>query len=148
MSSTQHNESLEGVSGKKRPGRGPSVGCCGWWTSDEPGAPASSAKVTFGGHRCSRHNVTFCMQAFGASFQKILSLEQFRFPSKLTIKEESTCFLGASWAAVFGVAQSWTRLKRLSSSTSSECRLLVCLADFSCTGVLFIHFCQFGEEHS
>ena len=27
---------------------------------------------------------------------------------------------GACWAAVFGVAQSWTRLKRLSSSSSRE----------------------------
>ena len=27
---------------------------------------------------------------------------------------------GASWAAVYGVAQSWTRLKRLSSSSSSS----------------------------
>ena len=27
---------------------------------------------------------------------------------------------GAWWAAVFGVAQSWTRLKRLSSSNSSS----------------------------
>ena len=28
---------------------------------------------------------------------------------------------GAWWAAVYGVAQSWTRLKRLSSSSSSKC---------------------------
>ena len=28
---------------------------------------------------------------------------------------------GAWWAAVYGVAQSWTRLKRLSSSSSSIC---------------------------
>ena len=28
--------------------------------------------------------------------------------------------MGASWAAVYGVAQSWTRLKRLSSSSSSK----------------------------
>src|SRR5574340_1384917 len=27
---------------------------------------------------------------------------------------------GASWAAVYGVAQSWTQLKRLSSSSSSS----------------------------
>ena len=27
---------------------------------------------------------------------------------------------GAWWAAVYGVAQSWTRLKRLSSSSSSS----------------------------
>ena len=30
---------------------------------------------------------------------------------------------GAWWAAVYGVAQSWTRLKRLSSSSSSMIRL-------------------------
>ena len=28
---------------------------------------------------------------------------------------------GAWWAAVYGVAQSWTRLKRLSSSSSAGC---------------------------
>ena len=31
---------------------------------------------------------------------------------------------GASWAAVYGVAQSWTRLKRLSSSSSSVAEVL------------------------
>ena len=31
---------------------------------------------------------------------------------------------GAWWAAVFGVAQSWTRLKRLSSSSSSSINAL------------------------
>ena len=30
---------------------------------------------------------------------------------------------GAWWAAVYGVAQSWTRLKRLSSSSSSNIKL-------------------------
>ena len=29
---------------------------------------------------------------------------------------------GAWWAAVYGVSQSWTRLKRLSSSSSSKCQ--------------------------
>ena len=28
---------------------------------------------------------------------------------------------GAGWAAIYGVTQSWTRLKRLSSSSSSIC---------------------------
>ena len=28
---------------------------------------------------------------------------------------------GAWWAAVYGVAQSWTQLKRLSSSSSNHC---------------------------
>ena len=32
---------------------------------------------------------------------------------------------GAWWAAVYGVAQSWTRLKRLSSSSSSKCVAIV-----------------------
>ena len=34
---------------------------------------------------------------------------------------------GAWWAAVYGVAQSWTRLKRLSSSSSSSSRLIYCI---------------------
>ena len=29
---------------------------------------------------------------------------------------------GTSWAAVYGVAQSWTRLKRLSSSSSRDAK--------------------------
>ena len=32
---------------------------------------------------------------------------------------------GASWAAIYGVAQSWTRLKRLSSSSSSSSREVI-----------------------
>ena len=32
---------------------------------------------------------------------------------------------GARWAAVYGVAQSWTRLKRLSSSSTSVCSLVL-----------------------
>ena len=32
---------------------------------------------------------------------------------------------GAWWAAVYGVAQSWTRLKRLSSSSTSVCSLVL-----------------------
>ena len=32
---------------------------------------------------------------------------------------------GAWWAAVYGVAQSWTRLKQLSSSSSSLCIMLL-----------------------
>ena len=78
MNSTQHNESLEGVLGEKRPGRG---GRTPVWTSEEPqewlvdlrGTPGILGKVTFGGHRCPRHNVTFCMQASGTSFHKVLS---------------------------------------------------------------------------
>ena len=32
---------------------------------------------------------------------------------------------GAWWAAIYGVAQSWTRLKRLSSSSSHQCALVI-----------------------
>ena len=40
---------------------------------------------------------------------------------------------GAWWAAVYGVAQSWTRLKRLSSSSSSSNRLTwVVIWEFNC----------------
>ena len=39
---------------------------------------------------------------------------------------------GALWAAVYGVAQSWTRLKRLSSSSSSIPYILTIL------GIVFI----------
>ena len=38
--------------------------------------------------------------------------------------------VGAWWAAVYGVAQSWTRLKRLSSSSSSIHRSFVSLGKF------------------
>ena len=34
---------------------------------------------------------------------------------------------GAWWAAVYGVAQSWTQLKRLSSSSSSSSSVLLCI---------------------
>ena len=39
---------------------------------------------------------------------------------------------GAWWAAVYGVAQSWTRLKRLSSSSSSKLSKCVCLHNKEC----------------
>ena len=38
---------------------------------------------------------------------------------------------GAWWAAVYGVAQSWTRLKRLSSSSSSSVCILIPNSQFS-----------------
>lgn len=92
MNSTQHNESLEGVLGEKRPGRGGRAPVWGLlWLVDLRGAPGILGKVTFGGHRCPRHNVMFCMQASGTSFQEVLSLEQFSFPANLTIKEGTTC---------------------------------------------------------
>ena len=37
---------------------------------------------------------------------------------------------GAWWAAIYGVAQSWTRLKRLSSSSSSSVYMLMLLCLF------------------
>ena len=39
---------------------------------------------------------------------------------------------GAWWAAVYGVAQSRTRLKRLSSSSSSRCILIALTFNFIC----------------
>ena len=46
----------------------------------------------------------------------------------------------AWWAAVCGVAQSWTRLKRLSSSSSSSSLLVTLISQFSClrTVILFV----------
>ena len=43
---------------------------------------------------------------------------------------------GAWWAAVYGVAQSGTRLKRLSSSSSS----ITCPINISCNGLQCYHF--------
>ena len=45
---------------------------------------------------------------------------------------------GASWAAVYGVAQSWTRLKRLSGSSSSIKRWFKSLIYYNPSGSLFI----------
>ena len=44
---------------------------------------------------------------------------------------------GARWAAVYGVAQSRTRLKQLSSSSSSM--LVMCRALYSCYHTQFSH---------
>ena len=41
---------------------------------------------------------------------------------------------GAWWAAVYGVAQSWTRLKQLSSSSSRLCPTLCNPVDYSPPG--------------
>ena len=54
---------------------------------------------------------------------------------------------GARWAAVYGVAQSRTRLKRLSSSSSSE--LSLTLSTLSADGqVAFLSCRLFGLKHS
>ena len=65
--------------------------------------------------------------------------EQLHFPSSLSCIGEGngnplqcSCLenprdRGAWWAAVYGVAQSWTRLKRLSSSSSSIVEFTVTL---------------------
>ena len=45
---------------------------------------------------------------------------------------------GAWWAAVYGVAQSWTRLKRLSSSSSSSSSNLPRRQMSSMTGTIFL----------
>ena len=46
----------------------------------------------------------------------------------------------AWWAAIYGVAQSWTRLKRLSSSSSSmlysRCLLAICFLCVNCAKLL------------
>ena len=49
---------------------------------------------------------------------------------------------GASWAAVYGVAQSWTRLKQLSSSSSSSTTLIGEICSFYLFIYLFIYFDQ------
>ena len=65
------------------------------------------------------------------SLQSLLSPETGPPASSLEICQEYCCPLaqgnpenprdgGAWWAAIYGVAQSWTRLKRLSSSSSSS----------------------------
>ena len=41
---------------------------------------------------------------------------------------------GAWWAAVYGVAQSWTRPKRLSSSSNFSCAFLNNLCIYDCAG--------------
>ena len=51
----------------------------------------------------------------------------------------------AWWAAVYGITQSWTRLKRLSSSSSSY---LLCGNYKSVTLFLFLHIAlQFSQHH-
>ena len=93
MSSTQHNESLEWVLGEKRPRRGGRAPQCQvLWLVDLRGAPASSAKVTFGGHRCPRHNVTFCIQASGTSFHKILPLNSSVSLLNLPLKKKAHAY--------------------------------------------------------
>ena len=48
---------------------------------------------------------------------------------------------GAWWAAVYGVAQSWTRLKRLSSSSSSRSTIyFMCLIIICARHILHISF--------
>ena len=47
---------------------------------------------------------------------------------------------GAWWAAIYGVAQSWTRLKRLSSSSSSSKLLIVSNFFKHILALIFIYF--------
>ena len=47
----------------------------------------------------------------------------------------------AWWAAVYGVAQSWTRLKRLSSRSSSLLIKVLLVLTWHCTGSVFPCFC-------
>ena len=55
---------------------------------------------------------------------------------------------GAWWAAIYGVAQSWTRLKRLSSSSSSYlfCYLSVSICVYMC--IYIIHFVAVVQQVS
>ena len=58
----------------------------------------------------------------------------------------------AWWAAVYGVAQSRTRLKRLSSSSSSSSRAVLNLHDSvrafsSCSVWAALHCCEWALEH-
>ena len=54
---------------------------------------------------------------------------------------------GAWWAAVYGVAQSWTRLKWLSSSSSSYCpRIILGLWKGRKQGLIFWHCPVGGRE--
>ena len=46
------------------------------------------------------------------------SLLKFKLPSNLSCSQRLTFFKWNRWAAVYGVAQSWARLKRLSSSST------------------------------
>ena len=46
---------------------------------------------------------------------------------------------GAWWAAIYGVAQSWTRLKRLSSSSSSSRKLKVVIKNY-CPATKWVKF--------
>ena len=50
---------------------------------------------------------------------------------------------GACWAAVYGVAQSWTRLKRRSSGTVVECRQFNLMVIIYIWGVQFVKYIYF-----
>ena len=50
---------------------------------------------------------------------------------------------GAWWAAVYGVAQSWTRLKRLSSSSSNVLYIPFKKKDFFLMWTIFKVFIEF-----
>ena len=77
------------------------------------------------------------MASLGIGYDWTTSLSLFTFihwrrkwqPTPVFLPGESQGW-GAWWAAVYGVAQSWIRLKRLSSSSSSPC-LKPCILGFS-----------------
>ena len=90
MNSTQHNESLEGVLGEKRPGRG---GRTPVWTSEEPQEWLVELRGTPGMAGGPQRNPRNPRKSYiwrpqvsspqcnilhaGTSFHKVLSLEQF-----------------------------------------------------------------------
>ena len=68
----------------------------------------------------------FCLNQF---------LLAYRQPTPVSLPGESQG-RGAQWAAVYGVAQSKTQLKRLSSSSSSNTPLCICTTAFLCIHLL------------
>ena len=55
--------------------------------------------------------------------------------------------MGAWWAAVYGVAQTWTQLKRLSSSSSSSSKLKELQAGIFVEGEIVGEEGQIGRAH-
>ena len=89
------------------------------------------------------------MGSLGVGYDWVTSLSLFTFmhwrrkwqPTPVFLPGESHGW-GAWWAAVYGVAQSWTRLKRLSSSSSRK-YLWVLLVIFMCP---FIDLSSYVEK--
>ena len=88
----------------------PHSGALAWkipWTED-PGGLQSMGSLSW--TRLSNFTFTFHFHALEKEMATHSSVLAWRIPGTG----------GAWWAAIYGVAQSWTRLKRLSSSSSSR----------------------------